>query len=119
VFGQETADDELPTPLELLETKLVILRMVSSDAVEADFPDLYERLNSYLDDLVAQQRAEASEEMLTEVNRLLAEISSASESSISQIQAEYPALASTAGSNTTQDFFESLRRVTDLDEQER
>ncbi|MFW6212680.1 MAG: hypothetical protein ACOC8L_07245 [Spirochaetota bacterium] len=111
-FGEESAEQDLPTPLELLETKLVILRMVSSDSVEADFPDLYEQLNGYLDDLVAQQRAEASEQLLSEVNRLLSEISAASETSIVDITTEFPSLASTAGSSTAADFFESLRRVT-------
>jgi hypothetical protein len=86
--------------------------MVSSDSVEADFPDLYEQLNGYLDDLVAQQRAEASEQLLSEVNVLLSEISAASETTITDITTEFPSLVSAAGSSAASDFFESLRRVT-------
>ncbi len=111
-FGEQNQAEDLPTPLELLETKLVILRMVSSDSVEADFPDLYEQLNGYLDDLVAQQRAEASEQLLSDVNMLLSEISAASESTITDITIEFPSLASAAGSPAASEFFESLRRVT-------
>lgn len=83
--------------LELLETKLLILRIVGSDAVRADYPDLYDQLNAYLDALVAEQRSEAVEATLADLDGLLTRVATGSRAtvaSIDELAGVYPALAS-------------------------
>lgn len=58
-------------PLELLEVKLQVLRLLASESVRADYPDLYEGLNEYLDALVSEQRADAARAALRELTMLL------------------------------------------------
>ncbi len=67
--GDSTAD--IISALELLETKLLILRIIGSESIQTQYPRLTEQLNAYLDALVAEQRGAATEETLADVNTVL------------------------------------------------
>lgn len=57
--------------LELLETKLLVLRIVGSPAVRSEHPDLHTRFNEYLDALIAEQRTAAARETLQEISTMI------------------------------------------------
>ncbi|MFW5687953.1 MAG: hypothetical protein ACOC1U_00155, partial [Spirochaetota bacterium] len=100
--------------LELLETKLLILRIVGSEAIRTDYPDLYEQLNEYLDALVAEQRAAATDETMREINRLLTDLTNRSDEQLARIESfaeEYPVLSTT---ERTTDFLSRLRSASEL-----
>ena len=59
------------SPLDLLETKLIILRIIGSESIQTQYPNLTEQLDAYLDALVAEQRGKATQETLAEVNEVL------------------------------------------------
>ncbi len=63
-----------PPDFELLETKLLVLRIVGSPAVRAEHPALHARFNEYLDALIAEQRFTAVRETLQDVAALMAEL---------------------------------------------
>jgi len=67
--GDSTADGV--SPLELLETKLIILRILGSQSIQSQYPDITDQLNVYLDALVVEQRARATQETLGDVNVVL------------------------------------------------
>lgn len=69
LLAEEAAEDE--ASLALLETKLLILRILGTDAVQARYPDLADQFDLYLDALVAEQRAEERLETIAEVNAVL------------------------------------------------
>ncbi len=101
-----------PTALELLETKLAILRIVGSESLRADHPDLFDTLNAYLDDLFVYHRSVAVDETLAEVTVLLDQIASATTASISDISDRFPLIAAQSSGHAAQQFLSSLRRVT-------
>ncbi|TVQ19058.1 MAG: hypothetical protein EA382_16995 [Spirochaetaceae bacterium] len=105
-----------PTALELLETKLVILRIVGSESIRADHPELFDTLNAYLDELFVYHRATAVDETLREVTVLLDQIASATTGSIAEISARFPLIASQSSGRAADRFLSSLRRVTASDE---
>lgn len=111
---QRLASDSeaLATPLELLESKLLILRIVGSESVRADYPDLYDQLNEYLDALVAEQRADAVRDTLAELSRLLDGLAAQTSVSIAQIQRltdRFPTIANPNAADATGDFLTRLR----------
>ena len=98
-FGTGSSQSTAISSLELLETKLLILRIVGSDVVRADYPDLYDNLNAYLDALVVEQREDATAQTLVELDALLAQVATEARSSsfsIEELAADYPALALSA-----------------------
>ena len=112
--SRETTPGQETSSLELLETKLLILRIVGSDAVRADYPDLYDRLNAYLDALVAEQRADAVSETLNEVATLVDELAARTETNIATIDSladAYPTLAASDAAATTEDLLSKLREM--------
>ncbi len=102
--------------LELLETKLVILRIVSSESVRADFPHLHDRLNDYLDALVAEQRTRAVRAAFNELSGLLDELSSgiglSAESAIASIDA-FPTLSDPRFTDATVELLDRLEELAD------
>jgi chromosome segregation ATPase len=112
-FANLAADASAATSsLELLETKLLILRIVGSDALRADYPDLYEQLNAYLDALVAEQRADAVEDTLAEVTALIDDLAARTTASMDEIDAlstAYPTLARSPAAAATEDLLARLR----------
>ncbi len=110
-----TPDNEL----ELLESKLLILRIVGSETVRADYPDLGAQLNEYLDALVREQRAAATRETLAELDALLATLATETSRTVAQIEnlsQQYPALAAVTGP-TTESFFRRLERLVEPEQQ--
>jgi chromosome segregation ATPase len=88
------AQTEVPSQLELLEAKLGILRIASSRQVRGTYPDLYARINDYLDALAVAQEAGARREVLDELRTLVGKIESGSLGTDSARAAtEYPALS--------------------------
>lgn len=88
------APTKVPSQLELLEAKLEILRIASSQQVRSAYPDLYARINEYLDALTVAQEAGARQEVLDELRTLVAEIESGSLATDSaRAVPEYPALS--------------------------
>ncbi len=69
--GTGAAAGDTVNALELLETKLVILRIIGSESIQTQYPELTEQLNAYLDALVAEQRGRAIQETLGDVNTVL------------------------------------------------
>ena len=94
----DAGDSTSVSALELLETKLVILRIIGSESIQAQYPDLTDQLNAYLDALVAEQRGDATEKTLAGVNVVLDALldGSAGDQAIRADQVP-PALADTDG----------------------
>ncbi len=67
---QSPANDPLSV-LELLETKLVLRRIVSSEPVRSEYPNLYGNLEQYINSLVDEQRADGRLSTLRKLNELL------------------------------------------------
>lgn len=103
------------TSLELLETKLLILRIVNSDAIRADNPELADQLNDYLDALVVEQRAIAARDTVDEINALLDEIRTTTTTTVAdttRLTDQYPLLAGLTGDRRV-DLLSRLRQVAD------
>jgi hypothetical protein len=58
--------------VSLVETKVLVQKVLLSDAVLAEYPDLADRLDRYLEALVAETRSEAQEETLRDLDEMLA-----------------------------------------------
>ncbi|MCK4515463.1 MAG: hypothetical protein KAU31_09410, partial [Spirochaetaceae bacterium] len=69
--GTGDATGDTLSALELLETKLLILRIIGSESIQTQYPELTEQLNAFLDALVAEQRGRATQETLGDVNAVL------------------------------------------------
>ena len=67
---------------ELLATKLVLLRVLNSDEVREDYPDLYTETQVYLDALVEEERSLAERETLQQINSLVETIGAGGEPSL-------------------------------------
>ena len=65
------ATNERDTLVALLETKLLMQKTLLSADVVKQYPDLYDRLNQYLDALAAESRADARLETLRDMDTLL------------------------------------------------
>ncbi len=65
------AANERDTLVALLETKLLMQKTLLSADVVKQYPDLYDRLNQYLDALAAESRADARLETLRDMDTLL------------------------------------------------
>ena len=65
------ATNERETLVALLETKLLMQKTLLSADVVKQYPDLYDRLNKYLDALAAESRADARLETLRDMDTLL------------------------------------------------
>ncbi|MGD0724993.1 MAG: hypothetical protein ABSB63_05460 [Spirochaetia bacterium] len=63
--------NERDTLVALLETKLLMQKTLLSADVVKQYPDLYDRLNKYLDALAAESRADARLETLRDMDTLL------------------------------------------------
>jgi hypothetical protein len=63
--------NERDTLVALLETKLLMQKTLLSPEVVKQYPDLYDRLNKYLDALAAESRADARLETLRDMDTLL------------------------------------------------
>ncbi|OHD72018.1 MAG: hypothetical protein A2177_06925 [Spirochaetes bacterium RBG_13_68_11] len=57
--------------LSLLETKVLVQKVLLSDAVLAEYPDLADRLDGYLEALVAESRGEAELDTLRDLDAVL------------------------------------------------
>ena len=68
--GKPTTN-ERDTLVALLETKLLMQKTLLSADVVKQYPDLYDRLNKYLDALAAESRADARLETLRDMDTLL------------------------------------------------
>jgi chromosome segregation ATPase len=64
VASGESEDGVRRSAVELLETKLQLLRITNSQSVRAQYPDLYEETQVFFDDLVATERIDTEEETL-------------------------------------------------------
>lgn len=91
-YGDGSAAGQTPSTLELLETKLVILRVVSSDVVRDEYPELTELLGQYLDQLAARSSVDAVAVTLSGINALLGELNgeAADEESVAAVAATDP-----------------------------
>ena len=122
-FGAAAAQ-RVPGPsvsaLELLETKLLILRIVGSETVRADHPDLGDRLNAYVDALVAEQRTGATRAVILEVTGLLDDLTARMHSSAAtagELVRSYPALGAPELAGPTDRLMSGLRELVDPDVQ--
>lgn len=70
--GSETLS--YASALEMLETKLLMTRIMSSDIVKSEYPDLNDQMNRYLEALVKEQREETRVETLADINKLVGEL---------------------------------------------
>ena len=69
-----TTDPQTADPLsvlELLEAKLVLRKIVSSEPVRSQYPDLYDNLELYIESVAAERQVQARLTALTTLNRLL------------------------------------------------
>ncbi len=66
--------DARATLVALLETKLLVQQILLKPDVVREHPDLYDRLNRYLDSLSAESRAEARLETLRDLDALLGNV---------------------------------------------
>ena len=66
-----SATDEATAALELLETKLLVKRIMVSEPVRTMYPDLYDQMELYLEELMENQRAETRVETLADINKLI------------------------------------------------
>ena len=66
--------DTRTTLVSLLETKLLVQQMLLKPEIVREHPDLYDRLNRYLDALAAESRTEARLETLRDLDALLANV---------------------------------------------
>ena len=83
--------------LELLETKLLILRIVGSEPVESEYPDLADELHAYLDALIEEQRSGAAHAVLRELYHLLGDLTAPPDGSTRSavgLPRSYPTLGS-------------------------
>lgn len=109
-FENRSRDMQEATPLELLEAKLEILRIVSSQPVRNEFPDLYDSLNGFFDTLADAERTTAVRAALGELRRLLREISGDAEpNGIDEIADAYPTLSSPDLAADTARILETVR----------
>jgi len=60
-----------PDPIALLNVKLTIVRILESDDVRAQYPNLVDQLDEYLDALVAEQKDLALASVLSDVDGIL------------------------------------------------
>ncbi len=58
--------------VSLVETKVLVQKVLLSDAVLAEYPDLADRLDQYLEALVAESRGEGALETLRDLDAVLA-----------------------------------------------
>jgi chromosome segregation ATPase len=62
-------------PVELLETKLIITRLLSSSAIKAEYPDIVDRMNTYFVALASSERESGEKigriDTLTDVNAFI------------------------------------------------
>ena len=62
-------------PVELLETKLIITRLLSSSAIRAEYPDIVDRMNTYFVALASSERESGEKvgriDALTDVNTFI------------------------------------------------
>ncbi len=58
--------------VSLVETKVLVQKVLLSDAVLAEYPDLADRLDQYLEALVAESRSEAELDTLRDLDAVLA-----------------------------------------------
>lgn len=72
--SSSTASPDGVSALKLLETKLLILRIVDSEPIRSEHPDLFDDLNTYLEALVTEQREAAVIETFGKIETMLAEI---------------------------------------------
>jgi len=69
--GADGSGSARATLVALLETKLMVQQTLLKPEVVRDHPDLYDRLNSYLDALAEENRSEARLETLRDIDALL------------------------------------------------
>lgn len=113
-FAGRAATDEDSTQLELLESKLLILRIVGSDSIRAEYPGLYEELNAYLDALVVEQRSAATRQTLAELSGVLSALRTRAAHGIDELETladDYPALAGPEAADMTSDFLSDIRSL--------
>ena len=82
------------TLVALLETKLLVQKTLLSPEVVARHPDLYDRLQEYLEALAEESRADARLEILRDLDSLLVEAAAGEDSSTGRAEAlpdRYPA----------------------------
>ena len=100
--------------LELLETKLLIFRIVGSESIRADHPDLADELNAYLDGLVAEQRTSAARAVLRELTVLLDDLTARIDGSAAtarEVVRSYPNLGDPELSGATDGLLSRLREI--------
>ena len=71
IESQRASDDEL---LALLQTRLLIRRIIGSPAVSEANPGVYDAMDRYFDELAAEQRREGQAEILSQVGAQLKEL---------------------------------------------
>lgn len=97
--------------LELLETKLLLLRITNSPGIREQYPDLYQQTQRFFEDLVATEREGASVETLQAVNALLDGI--VAERSVEELSGPAPAGASAAVRRETLRLLDRLETMLD------
>ncbi|MBN1686487.1 MAG: hypothetical protein JW852_07515 [Spirochaetales bacterium] len=75
--------------LELLEMKLVLRRVVSSEPIKSEYPDFYDSIERYVESLLQEREAEARLSTLTSLNRLLDTVLSEGQSSTVEPQVPF------------------------------
>jgi predicted nucleic acid-binding Zn-ribbon protein len=116
--GPET---ESADPIEVLETKLIITKVLSSDAVQARYPDIVDRMNAYLVALMSEAQESAKVETLSDINEFLETVigsgTSRAGGAVADVASAFAPVSEDAGNETYRSQFaeliESLERLLD------
>ena len=76
IAAGEVAYTAQSSSVRQLETKLLIIKILNSDTVRSEYPDLQQRLNEYLLTLVRDERVESRRDMLKSVTEVLDDLTS-------------------------------------------
>lgn len=98
--------------IELLETKLLLLRLANSPDVREEYPDLYEDTNKLFEDLVAVERADAEEQALAELVATLESILAERDATLAAGSGAIPEPGSANADELLRDIFAGLERLT-------
>jgi len=98
--------------IELLETKLLLLRLTNSEAIRAEYPDLYEDTQTLFEDLVAIERADAEAAALRELATMLDSILSERDAAVAAGTGAIPDAGSPEADRALREILTALEGLT-------
>ncbi len=99
--------------IDLLETKLLILRITRSEAIRSEFPELYDDTQRMFDDLVATERADAEVKALAGLAVMLESILSERSATVADRSGAIPQPGSAEADRLLREILGGLERLTE------